>query len=350
MNVPLRRHKVLIVDDTRSIRAMIRMLLSKAADLEVVGEASNPYEARDLIRSHNPDVLTLDVEMPGMNGLEFLETLMRLRPMPVVMVSSRTTEKSTEAVRALSLGAVDCIDLAAFRDPRRDGVDLPEVIRVAASTKLKLQRKPEAPVKPTPNVSRRYSWDGRQVLIGSSTGGVEALLEILPNLPENGPPVIIAQHMPGPFLVSFTARLQRECKMKALLAEDGMAIRQGHIYVAPGGGFQTGVSRRGPPSIEIAKDIESEIYSPSVNYLFNSALPRAESTLAVILTGMGSDGADAMLALRRKGAETIAQQGDTAIVDGMPKSARDIGAAKRIKKLNEIGPAIVSATCKVGNG
>ena len=261
-------------------------------------------------------------------------------------LSSRTTEKSAEAVRALSLGAVDCVDLAAFRDPRRDGVDLPEIIRVAASTKSKLQRKPDGKGRTGPNISRRYSWDGRHVLIGSSTGGVEALLEILPNFAENGPPVVVAQHMPSTFLISFAARLERLCNMKALVAKDGMTIQQGHIYVAPGGGLQTGFSCQGSARLEVNKDAGTEIYSPSVNHLFTSALPRAQNTLAVILTGMGSDGAKAMLALRQNGAETIAQQGDTAIVDGMPKSAREIGAASRIKKLTDIGPAIVSATCK----
>jgi len=218
--------RVVIVDYTRTIRGMIRVHLSRSPMIKVVGEAGDPYEARDLIRSLNPDVITLDVEMPRMNGLSFLERLMRLRPMPVVMVSSRTSENSREAIKALSLGAVDCVDLAQLNSGAAK-VDLAETVMMAAESNVRVFAAPRD--RTTSTSAQPLDWNGKTVLIGSSTGGVDALLTVLRAYAADGPPTIIAQHMPASFLQSFARRLDRNCAATVALARDGERIERGHV-------------------------------------------------------------------------------------------------------------------------
>lgn len=329
--------RVVIVDDTRSIRAMIRENLRRSTMIEVVGEAADPYEARELIRELSPDVITLDVVMPRMNGLSFLERLMRLRPMPVVMVSSRTTENSQEAIKALSLGAVDCVDRAMLN--AADGsVDLAETVLMAAKSNVGAfsgladmpGRKREKP----------FNWNGRSVVIGSSTGGVDALLNVVSTFPQDCAPTVIAQHMPAEFLESFANRLDRSCTPSVCLATDGDALKQGQVLLAPGGDGHVALSRRNPRKIRILPHVGTEDYVPSVNVLFSSAVPHKDNVVGALLTGMGRDGAEALLKMRRAGAHTIVQDGASSVVDGMPRSARDIGAAVEVATLSKIGQRI----------
>lgn len=332
--------RVLIVDDTRTIRAMIRSVLDRDARFEVVGEAQDPYEARDLIKALNPDVLTLDVEMPRMNGLVFLRNLMRLRPMPVVMVSTRTSEQSEEAITALSLGAVDCIDLKQVHGAPDIRAKLTETLLAAAGASLRRLPTDDAP-QPSLQPSAEFRWSGEHVVIGSSTGGVDALERVFASFPANCPPTFVAQHMPATFLASFARRLNEKCAPKVCLAEDGMRAQQGHIYLAPGGQHNLRLGETAPVSCRLTPDDGKSPYVPSVDVLFQSAEAHASRTIAVILTGMGRDGADTLLGLRHAGARTIVQDADSAVIDGMPKAARDIGAADHVLPLDRIGPHIL---------
>jgi two-component system chemotaxis response regulator CheB len=333
--------RVVIVDDTRSIRAMIRAMLARSPRIEVVGEAGDPYEAREMIRALNPDVITLDVVMPRMDGLSFLERLMRLRPMPVVMVSTRTTEKSREAITALALGAVDCVDLGLLNSGR-SSIDLVETVLIAATSNpgnaaLRMPR-PERAVN-----TAKLRWNGRVVLIGSSTGGVDALLTVLGDFPADCPPTVIAQHMPAPFLESFARRLDRRSAATVALAEDGARLEPGRVYLAPGGTTHTVLHRRDAVRLALIPHDGAAAYVPSVDLLFASALPHAQRIVGVMLTGMGRDGADALLALRKAGAHTIVQDAASAVIDGMPRSARENGAAVEVATLTGIAARVLAS-------
>ena len=333
--------RVIIVDDTRSIRAMIRALLLRDPRIEVVGEAGDPYEARELIRELNPDVITLDVVMPKMDGLSFLERLMRLRPMPVVMISTRTTEKSAAAVKALSLGAFDCVDIAALSQGKTN-TDLAEVVVAAASSNPR-GRTTQRTVQAS---SKRFRWNGRAVLFGSSTGGVDALTTVLSEFPKDCPPVLIAQHMPRAFLESFCTRLERIIAPKVCLAEDGAPLEQGVVQLGPGGGTHVALADSHDLRVELLPEDGSELYVPSVNVLFSSAQVHAKRVVAVMLTGMGKDGSKPMLELYKAGAYTIAQDSASSVVDGMPKAARDIGAVVEFANFNKIASAILAQVSK----
>lgn len=333
--------RVVIVDDTRSIRMMIRALLSRSPRIEVVGEAGDPYEARQLIKELNPDVVTLDVVMPRMDGLSFLEKIMRLRPMPVVMVSSRTRENSKEAIRALELGAVDCIDRAMLNE-QSGTVDLVETVLMAAESNVTAFGRRRAIT--ADDARPHFDWNGKAVVIGSSTGGVDALMKVVGDLPPNCAPTVIAQHMPKDFLESFTARLDKNCAPKVLLASDGAKLEQGRVLVAPGGQFHVAISRNDRKRVNLVQDQGTQPYIPSVDVLFSSALPHAKRMVGVMLTGMGQDGATAMLQMREAGAHTIVQDKASSVVDGMPRSARDIGAAVEVAGLSAIGKRIVNST------
>jgi two-component system chemotaxis response regulator CheB len=334
--------RVGIVDDTRSIRAMIRALLAHSDQIEVVGEAGDPYEAREMIRALNPDVITLDVVMPRMDGLSFLEKLMRLRPMPVVMVSTRTTEKSHDAVRALSLGAVDCVDLGSLRDGSLP-IDLASTVLMAAESNTGHFAKAN---RIEADVVSDFRWNGRTVLIGSSTGGVDALMTVLSAYPADGPPTVIAQHMPAAFLASFVDRIDRNVAPRASLAEAGQAIEPGHIYLAAGGAEHVALSRQYPPRITLVPE-NGEPYVPSVEVLMRSGAQHASKVVGVMLTGMGRDGAKGLLKMRQAGAHTIVQSGPSCVVDGMPKAARNIGAACEVVPLDRIGASILKSTSVV---
>lgn len=341
IELPHKERKVLIVDDSRTIRALLREILEPDPRLKVVGEAGDPYEAREMIKALNPDVLTLDVEMPKMNGLDFLVQLMRLRPMPVVMISSHTTTNSQAAIQALSIGAVDCVDARRLHGDAQSRARISNMVYTAAQAQLTTWIEASPYASPT---GQPFRWNGRLTLIGSSTGGVDALERILRGYPADGPPTLIAQHMPAGFLASFSERLNGNVAPHVALAEDGEVVQQGQVRLAPGGGWHLTLDRRRPRCLRLVASNDDDLYVPSVDRLFSSAMPHAAECLAVILTGMGSDGSGPLLRLREAGSTTLAQHGDTCVVDGMPRAAREVGAVMENITLGKMAEAIMRHT------
>ncbi len=334
--------RVLIVDDTRTVRQLIRALASANPEIEVIGEAENAIEAVERLKELKPDVMTLDVEMPKMNGITFLEKVLEHRPLPVVMISSHTTEHSDTAIKALALGAFECFDVKKLRPNDPAAARLSEVL-VAAGRSSRFAKKNVATAAPTDRTSD-FIWNGRTVFIGSSTGGVEALISVLSNVPANGPPILIAQHMPKHFLESFAQRLNRLVPPRVMLAQGGETVEQGHVYLGSGGEEHIALDSRNPTRIITVPKEASDLYSPSVDVLFSSAAQLQSRAVAVMLTGMGRDGADGMLEIRSAGGHTIVQSSKTSVVDGMPRAAREIGAAVEVADLSEISARILTAT------
>ncbi len=337
-----RKIRTLIVDDSLVMRQLIRHSLSKHGDIEVVAEADSARAARDAVNMFNPDVMTLDVEMPEMDGLEFLRRLMKARPMPVVMVSSLTERGSEAAIRALSLGAVECVakpksnkaGLGAFEG-------LATVLRMAATAQVKNrggQRKGEQKNRPT------FSWNGKLVLVGASTGGVEALETLLGEFPENCPPTLITQHMPEQFLVNFSQRLNRNFAPHILLAEDGQVPEQGCVYIAPGGETHLTLKGTPGPKMILQPGPKQTGHRPSVDVMFSSAVSEAPNVVAVLLTGMGADGAQGMRLLRDNGAFCIAQDQQSSVVYGMPRVACERGGVDISLDLSRIAEKVLSLT------
>jgi two-component system chemotaxis response regulator CheB len=329
------------------MRGLIALALRRDPEIEVVATASNPLRAREAIKEHNPDVITLDVEMPGMNGLEFLDKIVRLRPTPVIMVSNLTGQGTETAIEAMQIGAVDCIAKPAVGDAH-PFAELPRMIKAAASARVRPRPRIDGDAKRAPRprpLSATYEPDGRLVAIGSSTGGVEALSGIIAQLPENCPPILIVQHMPPDFTASLATRLDRLNAPRVIEAYDGAQIEPGRIYIAPGGGAHMEVEetrgyycrlRAGPPA---------NGHSPSVDVLFASVAQTARSNaLGVILTGMGRDGAQGLLAMRQAGAHTIGQDEESSLIYGMPKAAFEVGAVERQLPLDRIASAILTMT------
>ncbi|NRB00606.1 MAG: chemotaxis-specific protein-glutamate methyltransferase CheB [Rhodobacteraceae bacterium] len=343
MQISGRPARVLIVDDSRTIRAMLRTVIDTDPRLEVIGEATDPYAAREAIKRLNPDVITLDVEMPRMNGLVFLEHLMRLRPTPTIMVSNRAQENSDVAIKALSLGAIDCIDLKRFMHDPSMYAGLIQTLLTAANARVGPPKPHDAERSGRSAKPSQFAWNGKFVLIGSSTGGVEALSQILKEFPSGCPPTVVAQHMPRAFLESFCRRLENSVAPTVRSGDEDLPLRQGEILFAPGGDHHLELEKSGAGVRPVRED-ESALYVPSVDRLFHSAVPTAKKCVAVLLTGMGRDGADGMAALRSAGARTLAQSGDTCVVDGMPRAARQSGAVERSVDLADMAQAILDST------
>lgn len=334
--------RVVIVDDSRAIRTWLRIILNKDPRLQVVGEAASAQEARDMIKATNPDVITLDIEMPGMNGLEFLTRLMRLKPMPVVMVSSATKLGSEAAISALTIGAVDCILKSGNGMDSKASHDIARRVFSAACSTVQPFEKMRANV----NIKRSPETSGPQpvVLIGASTGGVNALETVLPALRVDGPPVVIVQHMPATFLVSFSHLLNKNLVQDVSFASNGFTLGPGQIVLAPEQGAHTElVQRNGSWQTYLRSNIESAAHCPSVDTLFSSAAPFGHDVIAVILTGLGRDGSVGMQLLHRSGAFTIGQDEETSVVYGMPKAAWKLGVVDKQLPLEQIGPAINQA-------
>ncbi|WP_291843533.1 chemotaxis response regulator protein-glutamate methylesterase [Maricaulis sp.] len=345
-----RRIRVLVVDDSALMRMIIPSMLERSTKIEVVGSASNPLIARQMIKDLNPDVITLDVEMPQMDGIAFLEKIMTLRPTPVVMVSSLTREGADVTLRALELGAVDflakpAIDLQANMGKLAD--ELIEKVKTAARAKVTaISRRPgKARVK-------RLGFDTteRILAIGASTGGVETIGRIVTNFPPDAPGTVITQHMPPHFTRQFAERLDKFCAVTVSEAEDGRRIRPGHVFIAPGDSHLT-VQRSGADYVcRLDQSPPVNGHRPSVDVLFLSvAKACANKAIGVILTGMGRDGAEGLKLMREAGAETIGQDEASSIVYGMPKAAFDCGAVNLQLPENKILPTILSLVSDGGD-
>lgn len=342
----MRAVRVLVIDDSMTMRRLIRLALSGDPRIDVVGEARDAQQARERIAELRPDVLTLDVEMPGQSGLEFLERLMTVRPMPVIMVSTETHHGNEAAIQALALGAFECVGKPVSPQGAADFAMLPDLVVAAASARVTVRPPPPPRPEPAPR-GRLFTWNGRFVLIGSSTGGVDALERILAEFPANCPPTVITQHMPAAFLASFAQRLDGRIAPKVRLAATGMPLAQGNVYIAPGGDTHLAIATPRAPVCELIAADKRNGHRPSVDYLFESGAALRERGVAVMLTGMGRDGAAGMLAMRHAGARCLAQDEASSVVWGMPKVAHEMGAVDRLVSLSEMPGEILSAAGRV---
>ncbi len=340
--------RVLIVDDSAFIRHLLKEILNSDPMIEVIDTASDALIARQKIKNLNPDVLTLDIEMPNMNGLDFLERLMSLRPMPVVMISSLTEHGAQETIRALELGAVDYV-----AKPNRNleeamisiSQEICEKVKTAAAARVRARTQQQSSslssnvIQPT----SRIITSNRFILIGSSTGGVEALTEVICKLPDTCPPILVTQHMPEKFTASFAARLDKSSQLTVHEASDGQIIQPNNVYLAPGG-YHLGVRKSGGSYVTTINDGSLVSgHKPSVDFLFNSAanvLP-AKQIIAVIMTGMGRDGAEGLKKLSDLGAITLGQNEASCVVYGMPRAAKELGGVQKEIHLNEISTTLV---------
>lgn len=337
--------KVLIVDDSALIRSVMSEIVGSQPDMEVVGVAPDPLVARDLIKQTNPDVLTLDVEMPKMDGLDFLEKLMRLRPMPVIMVSSLTERGSEITMRALELGAVDFVTKPklSIQSGMRDYTELiADKIRTASKARIKARvmhttGSESASVGALPMIKNPLTSSEKLIIIGASTGGTEAIKNFLIQMPSDCPGILITQHMPEGFTRSFAKRLDGLCKISVVESSGGERVLPGHAYIAPGHSHLM-LARSGANYItQLDNGPPVNRHRPSVDVLFRSAAIYAgKNAVGVILTGMGKDGAAGMLEMKNAGAYNFAQDEATCVVFGMPREAIAIGATHVVAPLDEL--------------
>jgi two-component system chemotaxis response regulator CheB len=336
--------KVLIVDDSALIRSVMSEIVNSQADMEVVATAPDPLVARELIKKHNPDVLTLDVEMPKMDGLDFLEKLMRLRPMPVLMVSSLTERGSEITMRALELGAVDFVTKPkiSIQTGMREYTELiTDKIRAAARARVKRTVASATVTTALPQLRSPLTSSEKLIIIGASTGGTEAIREFLMQMPSDCPGILIAQHMPEGFTTSFARRLDSLCKITVCEAAGNERVLPGHAYIAPGHSHLL-LTRSGANYMtKIEQTDPVNRHRPSVDVLFRSAAGAAgKNAVGVILTGMGKDGAAGMLEMKNAGAQNFAQDEASCVVFGMPREAIAIGAAHEVAPLTAL-PGLV---------
>ena len=339
--------KVLIVDDSALIRGVMREIISSQSDMEVVGVAPDPLVARELIKQTNPDVLTLDVEMPKMDGLDFLEKLMRLRPMPVLMVSSLTERGSEITLRALELGAVDFITKPkiSIQSGMREYTELiADKIRAAAKARIRARSiTPPKAAGALPPLRNPLTSSEKLIIIGASTGGTEAIREFLMQMPSDCPGILIAQHMPEGFTTSFARRLDTLCSITVREAAGDERVLPGHAYIAPGHSHLC-LARSGANYVtRIEQSAPVNRHRPSVDVLFRSAaLAAGKNAVGVILTGMGRDGAQGMLEMKHAGAYNFAQDEASCIVFGMPREAIALGAHNEIASLHDLSGKVLA--------
>jgi two-component system chemotaxis response regulator CheB len=353
--------KVVVVDDSALVRSLLTEIINRQPDQECIGAAADPFAAREMIRNLNPDVITLDVEMPRMDGLDFLSRLMRLRPMPVVMVSTLTERGAEVTLQALELGAVDFVTkpkIGVADGIKQLAEEITEKIRIAAKAQIRRAAAPSAapptapttagpraspagpsavtPVRPQAVSLGRLSTE-KLIFIGASTGGTEATRAVLVDLPPDAPGVVITQHMPPGFTRSYAARLDSLCRIRVQEAKDGERILPGHAYIAPGG-LHLSVERSGANYIARVRDGEPvNRHKPSVEVLFESAARVVgPNAFGIMLTGMGADGAKAMRAMRDAGSYNYCQDEATCVVFGMPREAIQHGAAHEVLPLGQI--------------
>ncbi len=343
--------RVLVIDDSAVMRSIISRIINAQPDMTVAAVASDPVVAMEHLRRVSPDVITLDVEMPRMNGLEFLPKLMASHPVPVVMVSSLTAQGAETTLRALELGAIDFVAkpvLTSEQEITAYAEEVAEKLRAAAGARL--SRKVVEIAPPASRLAAGRALPSKFVVIGASTGGVEALREVLVPLPAGMPPILIAQHMPAGFTRSFATRLDGLCAIGVKEGEDGEPLRPGQAYIAPGGMHMTVAARGGRLETRLSQEPPVNRHRPSVDTLFRSASQAAgRHCIAVLLSGMGADGAEAMLELRRSGAHNIAQDEASCVVFGMPKEAIAAGATDEVLPLRELAHGVMRRLHSLGS-
>lgn len=349
---------VLVVDDSALIRKLLTEIINSQSDMEVIGTAADPLAAREMIREMNPDVLTLDIEMPKMDGLDFLEKLMRLRPMPVIMVSTLTEKGSDITLKALELGAVDFvskpkIDIAAGL--KEYSKEITNKIRIAKSARIKRLTPPLQITKSAsadailPAISNRIASTEKLIIVGASTGGTEAIKEFLIHMPPDSPGILITQHMPEGFTKSFANRLNSLCRISVVEAQGGERVLPGHAFIAPGHSHLL-LKRNGANYMtELNQGELVSRHRPSVDVLFRSAANCAgKNAIGVILTGMGKDGAAGMLEMHKAGSYNFAQDELSCVVFGMPKEAIAAGGVDEVVPLKDMAKNVLAKLSSMG--
>lgn len=353
-----RKLKVLVIDDSALIRSLMKEIIGREKDMECVGTAPDPMAAREMIIERNPDMLTLDVEMPKMDGLDFLERLMRWRPMPVLMVSTLTGKGSDITLRALELGAVDYIakpKLGIAQGMEESAAEITEKIRTVAQARVHRRAVAAAADQSfsadaiLPSVAGRYSSTEKLIVIGASTGGTEAIRELLVRLPADAPGVLVTQHMPEHFTKSFAARLDTLCRISVKEAERNERILPGHAYIAPGNSHMLLARSGANYVIKLDQGPLVNRHRPSVDVLFRSAANIAgANAVGIILTGMGKDGVQGLLEMKRAGSFTIAQDEASCVIFGMPKEAIAAGGACEVLPLQNIARRALESLAMTG--
>jgi len=347
--------RVLVVDDSKLIRDVLTAILNEQPDIEVVGAAADAFQARDMIKELNPDVVTLDVEMPKMNGLEFLDKLMRARPTPVVMISTATERGSEVTFRALELGAVDFVTKPKLAEQTPDdyGDTIAEKVRAAKSARLRGPRRPEGEINveaTMPPVMKRPVPKGvttaeRVIAVGASTGGTEAIREFLVDMPTDCPGIVIVQHMPENFTRMFAERLNGLCQINVKEAEHNDPVLPGHAYVAPGGKHLWVKRDEGQILCKLSVEPPVNLHRPSVDFLFRSCAKfLGADAVGVIMTGMGRDGAEGMKAMKEKGCWNIAQDEASSVIFGMPREAIEADAVHEVAPLARLRERALAAS------
>ncbi len=343
--------KLLIVDDSPVIRDIIKEMLSRDDQIEVIGEAEDPLDAREKIKQLNPDLITLDVEMPKMDGITFLKNLMRLRPMPVIMVSTLTTKGADTTLEALEIGAIDFIGKPSVESLLSDKEQFQSILiekiksvaqvgnqqyRLTADSQ-KLAAKQASSVLEFPGQANHH----HLIAIGASTGGTEAIRSLIKKLPQNCPPVVITLHIPDQFSQRFASRLNKQVTVEVVQAQHGQKLAPGHVYVAPGDRHLVIAKKKGALFTLLDDSEPVNRHKPAVDVLFKSLIPIANNVQAVLLTGMGRDGAEGMLALKDSGSRTIIQDKQSSLIWGMPGAAHRIGAHQVECPLHEIAEKLL---------
>lgn len=343
--------RVLIVDDSPMMRALLQHRLARESDIAVIGTAADAAEARGMIKALDPDVVTLDIEMPGMDGLSFLEKIMQLRPTPVILISGATEAGASATARGLQLGAVGCIAKSQLRmtpNEEDDGA-LPEMVREAARVRFvhTPAPPPPRPASPSPEPAAAPATLPEVIVIGASTGGVEALHTVLSGFPADCPPTLVVQHINGCFAGAIAQSFDRAVRPRVMLAESDMPLERGTVLLAPGNDRHLQVASAGTLGLRcVLREGEPVTgHRPSVDRLFASlastlGAARGARALGILLTGMGQDGAQGMAQLASIGARTIAQDQASCVVFGMPRAAIELGAAREVLPLDRIAPAI----------
>ena len=342
---PHKTVRVLIVDDSKTIRDLLSRILAQDSQIEIVGQAEDPYQAESLLSQLKPDVITLDVHMPRMTGVQWLEKLLPKHPIPVVMITSLQLQDGNEVFRALELGAVDYIQKPALNEIRELSPIIREKVKSAAFAKV---RSFSPKVIAAKSATGFIQFEPGVILaIGASTGGTEALREVLMGLPRNIPPTVIVQHIPPVFSRAFADRLNSLCEFEVKEAENGDAVHENRVLIAPGATQMKLLRKPSGLFVEVNDDPPMNRHRPSVDYLFDSiAEVIGKKAIGVILTGMGADGAKGLLNMRKKGSHTIGQDQESCVVYGMPKAAFEVGAVECVSSLEKIPSEITKLFSK----